>query len=164
MRPISRRSMLSKTSLVGTTIAVGLPLASAASESLSDKKLQTAKTRLKVVVTGGHPGDPEYGCGGTVARYTDLGHEVVLLYLNRGEWTDKPSYDPAPVRVAEAQRACEILKARPVFAGQIDGKSIVDGAHYDQFQQLLENEQPDGVFTHWPIDNHPDHRAMSNLV
>ena len=22
----------------------------------------------KVVVTGGHPGDPEYGCGGTIAR------------------------------------------------------------------------------------------------
>ena len=23
------------------------------------------KRKLKVVVTGGHPGDPEYGCGGT---------------------------------------------------------------------------------------------------
>jgi LmbE family N-acetylglucosaminyl deacetylase len=31
-----------------------------------------ARGRLKVVVTGGHPGDPEYGCGGTVARYSDL--------------------------------------------------------------------------------------------
>ena len=40
--------------------------------------------KLKVIVAGGHPGDPEYGCGGTIARYTDLGHEVVLLYLNRG--------------------------------------------------------------------------------
>src|SRR4051794_14309726 len=44
-----------------------------------------AAKKLKVVVTGGHPGDPEYGCGGTVAKYTDLGHEVTLLYLNRGE-------------------------------------------------------------------------------
>jgi len=35
--------------------------------------------RLKVVVSGGHPGDPECGCGGTIARYTALGHEVVLL-------------------------------------------------------------------------------------
>ena len=42
--------------------------------------------RRKIIVTGGHPGDPEYGCGGTIARYTDLGHEVVLLYLNNGEW------------------------------------------------------------------------------
>jgi LmbE family N-acetylglucosaminyl deacetylase len=28
----------------------------------------------------------------------------------------------------------------------------------------LETEQPDVVFTHWPIDNHADHRAMSLLV
>jgi hypothetical protein len=24
--------------------------------------------KLKVIAAGGHPGDPEYGCGGTVAR------------------------------------------------------------------------------------------------
>src|SRR5438046_2019099 len=95
-------------------------------------------TKLKIVVTGGHPGDPEYGCGGTIARYADLGHEVLLLYLNKGEWTDKPGYDPAPIRVAEATKACEILKARPAFAGQIDGKSIVDQQHYEQFRRLLE--------------------------
>jgi LmbE family N-acetylglucosaminyl deacetylase len=35
------------------------------------------------VVTGGHPGDPECGCGGTIARYTEAGHEAVLLYLSR---------------------------------------------------------------------------------
>ena len=38
------------------------------------------------MVTGGHPGDPEYGCGGTVARLAAAGHEVVLLYLNDGAW------------------------------------------------------------------------------
>ena len=32
-----------------------------------------AAKKLKVVVTGGHPGDSEYGCGGTVAKYTDGG-------------------------------------------------------------------------------------------
>ena len=138
-------------------MAAGLPLAAA--ESLSPEP-----RKRKVVVTGGHPGDPEYGCGGTIARYTELGHEVVLLYLNRGEWTDKPGYNPSPVRVAEATKACEILKARPVFAAQIDGQSIVDRAHYDEFHELLTAEQPDVVFTQWPIDNHPDHRAISLLV
>ena len=66
--------------------------------------------------------------------------------------------------MAEAKKACEILKARPAFAGQIDGKAIVDPAHYEQFHRLLEAEQPDVVFTHWPIDNHADHRAISLLV
>jgi len=164
MKPISRRNMLSKTTLVGTTVAVGLPLATTAAEPLSSKTPPTTRPKLKVIVTGGHPGDPEYGCGGTIARYTDLGHEVVLLYLNKGEWTDKPSYDPGPVRVAEAKKACEILKAQPAFAGQMDGKAIVDPVHYEQFHHLLEAEQPNVVFTHWPIDNHADHRAISLLV
>jgi len=65
--------------------------------------------KLKVVVCGGHPGDPEYGCGGTIARYSDLGHEVVL-------------------------------------------------------REIVETERPDILFTHWPIDNHADHRAISMLA
>jgi len=153
--------MLSTAGAVGSAVAVGLPLASGAADPPPTHLL---KPKLKIVVTGGHPGDPEYGCGGTIARYSDLGHEVTLLYLNRGEWTDKPGYDPGPVRTAEAGKACEILKARPLFAGQLDGKAIVDQSHYDQFHQLLEKERPNVVFTHWPIDNHADHRAISLLV
>jgi len=117
--------------------------------------------KLKIVVAGGHPGDPEYGCGGTVARYTEQGHEAVLLYLNRGGKTCPE--DLGGPRVAEASRACEILKARPVFAGQCDGKAIVDAAHHDAFAKLLRTERPDVLFTQWPVDNHADHRAISSL-
>lgn len=116
--------------------------------------------KCKIVVTGGHPGDPEYGCGGTIARLTAMGHEVVLLYMNDGAW-ERTS---AAVRIAEAKRACEILKARPAYANQINGHAIVDNAHYQAFQSILEAENPDAVFTHWLIDNHPDHRAIANLT
>jgi N-acetylglucosamine malate deacetylase 1 len=164
MKPISRRDMLSKSAVLGTA-AVGLPLAAAAAEPSPGGAAAPGKPKLKVVVTGGHPGDPEYGCGGTIARYTDLGHEVALLYLNRGEWPEKPQLEDAKsVRIAEARKACEILKARPGYAGQINGAAIVDAAHYEKFRRLLEAEHPDVVFTHWPIDNHADHRAISLLT
>src|SRR5450756_267958 len=58
MNPISRRNMLA--GLMGTTVAVGLPLAAATAEP-QIKERPDAKPKLKVVVTGGHPGDPEYG-------------------------------------------------------------------------------------------------------
>ena len=121
---------------------------------------------LKIIVTGGHPGDPEYGCGGTVARYVEKGHEVVFLYLNNGEVADPEGINSHTrgVRTREAQSACEILRARPLFAPQIDGASIVDAAHCAEYRQILEDEQPDLVFTHWPIDNHADHRANWMLV
>jgi LmbE family N-acetylglucosaminyl deacetylase len=84
-----------------------------------------------------------------------------LLYLNDGEPAGKPRTGG---RIAEAKKACELLKARPLFAGQVDGAAIVDAAHYAAFRKILETERPHAVFTHWPIDNHADHRAMSMLV
>jgi N-acetylglucosamine malate deacetylase 1 len=130
------------------------------------------ETKLRIVVTGGHPGDPEYGCGGTIARYTDLGHDVTLLYLNRGEALNSggpgcPENDPeqgSVIRVQEAIAACGILKAHAMFAGQCNGHAVVDLRHYDDFSKILVGLQPDAVFNQWPIDNHPDHRAVSILT
>jgi LmbE family N-acetylglucosaminyl deacetylase len=157
MEPISRRDML--TGLTGTALTAALALPTSTAHAQEQER---TKSKLKVIVTGGHPGDPEYGCGGTIARYADLGHEVVLLYLNQGDPPEKPGR--RGIRVGEAAKACEILKARPAYAGQIDGQAIIDRAHYDEFRRILETEKPNVVFTHWPIDNHADHRAISLLV
>lgn len=122
---------------------------------------------LNVVVVGGHPGDPECGCAGTIARYTTLGHNVTLLYLNRGEgYCGKGnSLDRcAGIRTKEAAAACQILKARSAFANQIDGDAIVDNSHYGAFAAQLYTLGPDVVFTHWPLDIHRDHRAASALT
>jgi N-acetylglucosamine malate deacetylase 1 len=152
---VSRRRLIAS--------AVAWPLVTAPADG---RAIQQPSSRLKIVVTGGHPGDPECGCGGTIARYAALGHEVVLLYMNRGEGFCK-GFDPSQcgsVRTSEARKACEILKARAAFAGQIDGQAKVDNAHYDDFQRLLDAEKPDVVFCQWPIDEHRDHRALSMLV
>jgi LmbE family N-acetylglucosaminyl deacetylase len=124
---------------------------------------QRPTKKLKIVVTGGHPGDPEYGCGGTVARYTDLGHEVTLLYLNRGEkgCSGKAPSECGALRTSEAGKACGILKAQPAFTQQTDGEAVVNAERYADFRRLLEGEKPDVLFTHWPIDGHRDHRAIS---
>ena len=65
---MTRRDLLGGTVGLGGALAVGPA---------------PAAEGLNVVVTGGHPGDPEYGCGGTIARYTDLGHEVVAALPER---------------------------------------------------------------------------------
>jgi len=133
--------------------------------ALPEPPAQQAK-KLRIVVTGGHPGDPECGCGGTIARYTDAGHEAILLYLNRGEGYcgQNDLKDCGRIRTGEAEKACAILKARPLFASQYDGHAIVDPSHHDEFSRLLHEQEPDVVFTHWPVDAHRDHRAISALV
>jgi LmbE family N-acetylglucosaminyl deacetylase len=161
MKPLSRRNILAGLAASASTLAVRVK-----GENNEPQPARTSNTqrKLKIVVTGGHPGDPEYGCGGTIARCTKFGHDVVLLYLNRGDPTVKRDEDASTVRVKEANKACEILKARPLYAGQIDGNAIIDRIHHQRFRAVLEAESPNIVFTHWPIDNHADHRAISMLV
>jgi LmbE family N-acetylglucosaminyl deacetylase len=152
---LSRRGLLGAAGLLA--LGPGIPLAASA---------QSQGKRLKVVVAGGHPDDPETGAGGTMARYSLLHHDVVCLYLTRGEAgiRGKSPEESARIRTAEAESACRILGARPIFAGQIDGATEVNKARYDNFQNLLEGLQPDIVFTHFPVDTHRDHRAVSMLV
>jgi LmbE family N-acetylglucosaminyl deacetylase len=57
-----------------------------------------------------------------------------------------------------------ILKVRPLFVGQSDGRTELNLARYNEFAALLAKEQPDVVFTHWPVDGHRDDRAASLLV
>jgi N-acetylglucosamine malate deacetylase 1 len=166
---ITRRNLLASAGMVGASIATtSIVSAGPAASALGIASPRTnpapaaieSGRKLKAIVAGGHPGDPEYGCGGTISRLTSLGHEVVLLYLNDGAWPPTPS----ATRIAEAAKASAILKARHLYANQQNGHAIVDNDHYEALAKLLEAEKPDLVLTQWPIDNHRDHRAITNLT
>ncbi len=135
-----------------------LPLVSAQGES--------GAARMTVVCVGGHPDDPESGCGGTLARYAALGHAVTVVYLTRGERgiSGKSLDEAARIRSAECEAACRIIGAKPLFFGQIDGATEVTQAQADAMKRLLAAEHPDVVFTHWPVDTHIDHQVASILT
>ena len=120
----------------------------------------------KIIVTGAHPGDPEAGAGGLVALLTQAGHEVVLSYLTGGEAgiSGKTHVEAAAIRSAEAAISSELLGARTHFFGQVDGDTFTDNSQYAKMLAFLEEEQPDLLLTHWPVDTHLDHRACAALV
>lgn len=139
----------------------------AASAPLAAAKAATADAeKLKVVAAGAHPDDSESGAGGTMALYADAGHEVVSMYLTRGEaGIPGMGHDEAGrLRTAEAEAACRILGARAVYVGQVDGATEVNGKRYDEVRRALSEEAPDIVLTQWPIDTHRDHQAIAILV
>src|SRR5262249_17961784 len=149
--------------LAAGAAALGLPLVETAAA-----EVPTPTRKLKILVAGAHPDDPELSAGGTIARYTDLGHEVVCLYLTPGDMgvlaEEKTPQQTAAIRSAECEKACSILKARALFVGQKDADTEVNPARYDELLKLVNAERPDLVFTHWPIDPHRDHRTTSLLV
>ena len=133
--------------------------------ALLSAKTNPSKT-LKIVCVGGHPDDPESGCGGTLARFAAAGHMVTIVYLTRGEAgiPGKTHGDAAETRTMESLEACKILGAKAVFAGQIDGDTILNNDWVKKLQTLLTEEKPDIVFTHWPVDSHKDHQIASLLT
>ena len=96
---LTRRSLMVSAGKLTSAALIASPL-------VADTSQTSAARKIKVIVCGGHPGDPEYGCGATAALLTALGHQVVLLYLNDGAWPPTP----ASIRSAEAAKACEILR------------------------------------------------------
>ena len=159
-RTPNRRQLLTQATLATAAAAAALPLAAAAAAESPDS------SPLNVLVIGGHPGDPEAGCGGTIARYAGQGHKVTLLYLTRGEAgiPNKTAAEAAAIRTAEAEQACKILRATPAFAGQIDGATEITPQRYSEFNKLVADLNPDVVLTQWPVDTHRDHRVCSMLT
>src|SRR5450755_1492706 len=157
----STRRQFAKDAVTAVTAATSLGLSSFIQAQPSrDRK------NNKCVCVGGHPDDPESGCGGTLAIMANGGYEVTIIYLTSGEAgiEGKTHDEAAAIRTKEAIAACKILGAKPVFAGQIDGDSIVNNEWIKKIKDLIERERPAIVFTHWPIDSHKDHQAASILT
>ena len=156
---MKRREMIKSTGVIG----LGTLLTSSIVKGKSSK--DEKKKKLKVIVAGAHPDDPELGCGGTIKLLTNAGHEVIVYYLTMGQIgiEGMTSKQTSEIRKKEALAACKILGANTVFGKQFDGATEVNKDRFTEVLEFVEKEKPDILFTHWPIDTHPDHRACSNI-
>lgn len=160
---MKRREMIKKTgaALLGATVA-GIPAFAQGSEN---KDNNTSK-RKKAVIVGAHPDDPESVFGGTMLALMAAGWDVVSIYMTKGEAgiKGKTHDEAAAIRRVEAENACKVLGVKPVFLTQIDGSSEINKERYTEMKEAIAAENPDIVFTHWPIDSHADHRVCASLV
>ena len=62
--------------------------------------------KANILAIGAHPDDIEFGCGGTLIKYTQKGHHLFLLVMTEGG-----SGAQTTMRVAEQMDSKEILGA-----------------------------------------------------
>ena len=157
---MKRREMIKKTgaALLGPSV-VGLPAFGQDTQTSASKK-------RKAVIVGAHPDDPESVFGGTMLALKAAGWDVVSIYMTKGEAgiKGKTNDEAAAIRRVEAENACKVLGVKPVFLTQIDGSSEINKERYVEMREAIAAENPDIVFTHWPIDSHADHRVCASLV
>lgn len=161
-KPQHRRSFL-KNASTAAALGLALPWKPEAKPYVPNKESADSKT---VLCIGAHPDDPESGCGGTLLLHRQQGDRVHVLYLTKGEAgiPGDSHQQAAAIREQEARNACQLIGATPHFAGQIDGDTRVDRAAISHMRELIAGINPDLVYTHWPVDTHPDHQVCSLLV
>ncbi|SRR6056297_563914 len=79
---------------------------------------------LDVVAVGAHPDDVEVACGGTLAKLARQGYRVGIIDLTDGEPT--PYGDSSADRIAEAQRAAEILGVHVRVTLDLPNRRLMD--------------------------------------
>jgi len=132
---------------------------------------------IRVLVVLAHPDDPEFFCGGTVARWASEGHEVSYCLLTRGDkGADDSHADPTELarrREQEQREAAAVLGVKEVsFLDYPDGYLVPDLALRKDVVRVIRRVRPAILVTCDPTNffpndryiNHPDHRAAGQVA
>jgi LmbE family N-acetylglucosaminyl deacetylase len=122
----------------------------------------------RVLVFAAHPDDEIIGCGGTIARWTQMGKQVFVVTFCAGETgysTPEMKDKIAQVRRAEADACDKVLGiTERVILGKPTQGVVNDRETYQECVRLIRHYRPDVILTHWNEDKHRDHRAISAVT
>lgn len=115
---------------------------------------------MNILAIGAHPDDIEFGCGGTLIKYSQKGHNVFLMVLTQGEMGGE-----GKVRKIEQLASSKILGAKEVYFGEYkDTKLPLDKGVIDSIERVLNMVSPDFIFVNYFDDIHQDHRHLSQAT
>lgn len=130
----------------------------------------------RVLVVTAHPDDAEFGCGATIATWTDSGIEVSYCIATDG---DGGGFDDAVPRSAisgirqeEQRKAAAVLGVTDVeFLGHPDGRLTVTHELRRDISRSIRRVRPDRVVVQSPhrdlrsvYRSHPDHLAAGEAA
>lgn len=114
---------------------------------------------MNILAIGSHPDDIEYGCGGTLIRYSRNGHKVSLLVLTSGEQGGN-----ARGRHQEQVKTAKFLNARLTWGGFQDTRIKIEKRLIDCIEREIKKVKPDFILVHYFQDTHQDHRNISQAT
>lgn len=117
---------------------------------------------MKLLVFGAHPDDAEIGMGGTIAKHTAAGEEVVLVDLTLAELSSNGTVE---IRRQEAEDAGQILGITERVNLMFPDRGLIkDSEKIKEISRLIRYYRPEIICSPYEIDRHPDHGACSELV
>ncbi|MEI7556423.1 PIG-L deacetylase family protein [Candidatus Chlorohelix sp.] len=127
----------------------------------------------KALVVGAHPDDAEFGCAGTVAKWTRAGCEIHYLMLTSGDkGSEDLEADLVELRQIREQEQLEAAKLLGVagctFLHLSDGEVVNNLELRGLIVREIRRFKPEVIFTWDPLTRlyrmHPDHRACGQAT
>ena len=122
--------------------------------------------KVRVIVFGAHPDDPEINASGTAALWAAQGHHVKLVSCTNGDighWKEAGG-QLYRRRKAEVERAAKLMGYTVDQMDNHDGELEPTLENRKKVTRLIRQWQADIVISHRPNDYHPDHRYTGVLV
>ena len=124
------------------------------------KRIPAARPPMNVLAIGAHPDDIEFGCGGSLIKYAEHGHQIYLMIVTDGE-----KGGSRKGRRREQEKAAKMLGAKRIFwGGYQDTKIEVSRPLIQQVERVIEAVNPLFIFVHYNDDTHQDHRHLSTCT
>jgi Uncharacterized proteins, LmbE homologs len=122
--------------------------------------------KLKFLIIGAHPDDPDLSAGGTAALLTRRGHTVKFMSVTNGNAGHYAMGGKllADRRRAEAEKSGAILGCEYEVLNHDDGRLMPDLETREDLMRAIRRFDPDVIITNRPNDYHADHRAVAQLV
>ena len=116
---------------------------------------------MNILAIGAHPDDIEFSCAGTLIKYAQGGHTVLLLITTKGEMGGE-----AEGRFREQMKAAEIIAAKDVFWGGFKDTELSDKGNdlIHMVERYIKEIKPHFIFVNYPEDTHQDHRTVNRSV
>lgn len=123
----------------------------------------------RVLIIAAHPDDEVLGCGATIAKYSRIGTEFMVLFIAEGSscrYAD-PSCSASITSIAERTRmatyALATLGVKDYYfndlpCGRLDQEPIIE--INKAIEMAIDKFKPDTVLTHSALDANNDHRIV----
>lgn len=120
---------------------------------------------MNILGIGAHPDDLELFAGGTLAKCSERGDNVVMACVSRGDKSgDGNAEEIVMARERERKEAAEVIGAESVCLGFFDSEIFNDDKLRKEIIELIRRKKPDVIITHFPEDYHADHRAAGEAA
>ncbi len=123
-----------------------------------------------IMAIGAHIGDAELTCGKTLAKHFKLGDRITTVAVTAGERGAPIGSDNAGIEefrkknIASAQEFASMLGGKFINVGYPDGEAPDNKELRLKLCDIIREEKPDIILTHWTNSMHVDHETTAKAV